>query len=316
MSSVVVTAANGFIGRALCRHLVASGHSVRGIVRSFEDPIADVEYVLADLESEVPLPPGTLAVDCIYHLAGRAHILNEPGRGALERFRKANCEATVRLAKAALIDGAQRFVFVSSIGVNGASSGRLPLDESSPANPHTDYAVSKWEAEQALHRLLDGREMALVVVRPPMVYDTDAPGNFARLLRLVSKGRVLPLGAIDNHRSIVSLRNLVHFLQLCGEHPSAPGHILFPSDGEDVSTSEIIAYLGEGMKKKTVLIPVPYWLARWIAALLRRQSLYIQLYGSLQIEHGEARRLLGWSAAETSLEALRRVGRDYVGGLR
>ncbi|MDF5810602.1 NAD-dependent epimerase/dehydratase family protein [Pseudomonas aeruginosa] len=166
MSSVVVTGANGFIGRALCRHLVASGHSVRGIVRSFEDPIADVEYVLADLESEVPLPPGTLAVDCIYHLAGRAHILNEPGRGALERFRKANCEATVRLAKAALIDGAQRFVFVSSIGVNGASSGRLPLDESSPANPHTDYAVSKWEAEQALHRLLDGRRWRLLSCVP------------------------------------------------------------------------------------------------------------------------------------------------------
>ncbi|MET3053309.1 NAD-dependent epimerase/dehydratase family protein [Pseudomonas alkylphenolica] len=312
MSVVLVTGANGFIGRMLCSHLLNMGHSVRAVVRSIDAPLAGIDYVVADLESDVPLPPGTLQVDCIYHLAGRAHILSQPTHGALEKFRKANCEATVRLATRAQIDGAKRFVFVSSIGVNGALSKSIPFGERSLPAPHADYAVSKWEAEQALRRLVSNGVMELVVVRPPLVYAANAPGNFARLLRLVSKGLPLPFGKVRNRRSIVSLRNLVHFLRLCGEHPRAPGHVFFPSDGEDVSTAEIVTYLSEGMQKRVVLFSVPSFLVRWAADLLKRRSLYTQLYGSLRIDHDEARELLGWTVCETTSEALRQAGRDYM----
>lgn len=312
MSSILVTGANGFIGRAFCRHLVEQGHAVRALVRKVEAPVAGVEYVVADLESAQPLSLADLAVDCVVHLAGRAHVLDEPAEGALTRFRSANRNATLRLAERALEAGARRFVFVSSIGVNGAQSTQGPLREHSAAQPHADYALSKWEAEQSLHALLAERSMELVVVRPPMVYAANAPGNFARLLRLVSKGIPLPFANIDNRRSIVSLRNLEAFLLLCAVHPNAAGHTLFPSDGCDVSTSDIVTYLAEGMGKRLWLFPVPSGIARWLAVRLHREALFIQLYGSLQIDGGEAQRLLGWSGVQTAADGLRQAGREFA----
>ena len=311
MSSILVTGANGFIGRAFCRHLIEQGHVVSALVRKVDAPVAGVDYIVADLESAQGLPLQALAVDCVVHLAGRAHVLDEPADGALARFRSANRDATLRLAQRALEAGVRRFVFVSSIGVNGAQSLQGPLGEHSGVRPHADYALSKWEAEQGLHQLLDGSAMELVVVRPPMVYAANAPGNFARLLRLVAKGIPLPFARIDNRRSIVSLRNLEAFLLLCTVHPNAGGHTFFPSDGCDVSTSDIVTHLAEGMGKRLVLFPVPSSMARWLAQRLRREALFIQLYGSLQIDAGEAQRLLGWTALHTTAEGLRQAGQNF-----
>lgn len=312
MSSILVTGANGFIGRAFCRHLIGQGHAVRALVRKIDAPVAGVDYIVTDLESMQALPLDALAVDCVVHLAGRAHVLDEPAEGALARFRSANRDATLRLAQRALEAGAHRFVFVSSIGVNGAQSQQGPLGEHSAAQPHADYALSKWEAEQALHLMLDQSAMELVVVRPPMVYAADAPGNFARLLRLVAKGIPLPFARINNRRSIVSLRNLEAFLLLCAVHPNAAGHTFFPSDDSDVSTSDIVTHLAEGMGKRLVLFPVPSPMARWLAVRLQREALFIQLYGSLQIDAGEAKTILGWNGVQTTVEGLRQAGRDFI----
>lgn len=313
MSSMLVTGANGFIGRALCCRLVEEGHAVRAIVRSIDAPITGVDYIVADLESDEMLPIEALAVDCIFHLAGRAHIFDEPAEDALERFRSANRDATSRLALRALEARASRFIFVSSIGVNGAISGDAPFSGSSKPCPHADYAISKWEAEQELHSLLDNSAMELIVLRPPMVYAGAAPGNFARLLRLVSTSVPLPFARIQNQRSIVSLRNLVDFLMLCASHPKAPGYTFLPCDGTDVSTTDIVKYLAEGMGKQLLLFPVPAALARKLSVLVRREALFTQLYGSLQIDADEARALLGWRGLETTAEGLRQAGRDYAG---
>jgi nucleoside-diphosphate-sugar epimerase len=250
--------------------------------------------------------------DCIVHLAGRAHVLSEHDQNPLEAFRRANCGATLRLAQQAVESGVRRFIFISSIGVNGAETSRKPFDEFSNPKPHADYAISKLEAEEGLKKLLAGTETELVIIRPPLVYGVDAPGNFARLLKFVATGLPLPLGRINNRRSIVSLENLVSFISLCIEHSAAAGQLFLVSDGEDISTTEMVLALAQGMGKKPLMLPVPDSLLKVGAKLLGKESLYTQLCCSLQVDSSKARSLLGWKPQENTLEALEKIGRLCV----
>jgi nucleoside-diphosphate-sugar epimerase len=308
---VLVTGANGFIGRALCRKLLVSGYQVHAVVRKLSDPIEGVKYLVADLESTARLDIKELGIDCIVHLAGRAHMLNEQPLGALERYRAVNCEATVRLAQCAIDADVKRFIFISSIGVNGSETGIGAFDEQSIAQPHADYAVSKYEAELQLEAVLARSAVELVIVRPPLVYDADAPGNFARLLRLVSAGLPLPLAAVSNKRSMVSLGNLVGFLEVCIKHPDAARELFLIADGHDLSTTEIVESIAEGMGKRLRLFSVPSRLASFGAKLIGRQNLYIQLFCSLQVNSAKARRLLDWHPEEDAQDALVKVGRNW-----
>ncbi|MDD2016998.1 NAD-dependent epimerase/dehydratase family protein [Pseudomonas putida] len=312
MKSVMVTGASGFVGGSLCRELVRTGYSVVGVVRQIQQRVSSVEYFETDLVQEDSLAHNFPKVDCIIHLAGRAHVLDEKAEDPLAAFRKANRDATVRLASRALAAGVKRFVFVSSIGVNGNRTERAAFTEDSLPQPHAPYAISKREAEVELAAQLEGSGMELVIVRPPLIYAFDAPGNFGRLIRLAVKGVPLPLRHIENSRSLISRKNMVEFLKLCIEHPRAAGQVFLVADGQDISTAEMIKNLCKGMGKTPMLFPFPASLLRLALQFLGKSNIYDQLCGSLQVDASKARRLLGWRPEDTTPAALQEAGRQFI----
>jgi nucleoside-diphosphate-sugar epimerase len=250
-------------------------------------------------------------VDCIVHLAGRAHVLREQEQNPLEVFRQVNCDLTLRLARQAAISGVRRFIFISSIGVNGASTRNKPFDEYAKPNPEADYANSKFEAEERLKEFVAGTKMELVIIRPPLIYSVDAPGNFARLLKLVATGIPLPFGNVANQRSVISLQDVVSFIELSIHHPAAAGELFLLSNGDDVSTTQMVQSLARGMSRKTFLFFLPGSLLKLGARLVGKESLYTQLFCSLQIDSTKAQQSLGWQPARSTCLELEEIGRLY-----
>ncbi|WP_438307218.1 NAD-dependent epimerase/dehydratase family protein [Pseudomonas guariconensis] len=311
MKSVLVTGASGFVGSALTTRLVQSGYSVVGMARHRREGCAAQTSIETDLTRPGAFDDVVVQVDCIVHLAGRAHVLGHSNESQLAVFREVNRDATICLARAALIAGVKRFVFVSSIGVNGSSTTYDPFRESSPAAPQADYAVSKWEAETELKALLSGTSMELVIVRPPLIYAADAPGNFRRLLKLVDSGVPLPLQSVTNLRSVISRDNVVAFLELCMHHPAAAGELFLIADAQAVSTPDMIRAISSGLGKPPRLFPFPLACLRVALRCLGRRAMYEQLCGSLQIDDSRARTVLGWAPQGTTVEGLRRAGLEY-----
>lgn len=311
MQKILVTGANGFIGRALCQRLIDQGDQVVAVVREVRDPLLGVVYQVAELENAETLASLDFNVDCVIHLAGRAHVMREALAEPLTQYRKVNRDATLQLAKLAARAKVKRFVFVSSIGVNGNQTFTVPFAEHSLPQPHADYAISKHEAEDGLQDLLAGQPMEWVIVRPPMVYHHRAPGNFARLLKLVASGLPLPLGCAKNQRSLISLRNLAGFLCLASRHPAAVREVFLIADGGDVSTAQMVQLLAQGMGRSSRLLPVPVALIRVVAGWLGRRAMFAQLFGSLQVDASKARSTLGWEPEETVEKALYDAGRAF-----
>jgi UDP-4-keto-D-FucNAc 4-reductase len=296
MGTVLVTGASGFIGAVTCAALRQDGWTVRGTVRNHADysgliTVGDIgAMTVADW---LPILTG---VDVIVHLAGRAHVLKETMANPLTEFRRVNTEGTRCLMSAAEQAGVRRFVFVSSIGVNGDVSGAQGFTEDSLVNPHKPYAVSKYEAEVLLRSMAAQSGLELVVVRPPLVYGAGVKGNFAKLQKLVAKGIPLPVGLANNRRTLVSVNNLANFLVCCVAHPLAAGELFLIGDERAISTKEIVKLLAQGMHKKVWLVPIPPVLARLGAQLIGKQDIYNQLFGSLTVNTDKARRLLQWQA--------------------
>lgn len=311
MQRVLVTGASGFIGTALCDYLLSMGYLVRGIVRHVGDTASAVEYIECNLNQPENMTALCDSVDCVVHLAGRAHITNERESNPLECFRKINCEATLHLARIAVASGVRRFVFISSIGVNGSQMVMEPFNESSVASPHADYARSKYEAEQGLKAIFCDTETELVIIRPPMVYGGEAPGNFRRLMQLVATGIPLPFASIKNLRSMVALANLVDFVTCCIGHPAAANQLFLISDGIDISTPQIIRRLAEGMEHKARLFSVRPAFVKWIFGLAGKESMFTQLWGSLVIDSSKSKLLLGWEPKVRTDEALVEAGKCY-----
>lgn len=310
--NILVTGATGFVGRALIRTLEAAQiHSVIGSVRNGKQSSDGSTQVIAvgDLSEETDWTVALENIDVVVHLAARAHILD--GVDDLAEFNRVNVRGALRLAEQALESGVKRFVFISSIGVNGGQTRGEAFSEGSIAAPHAIYAESKQRAEDQLRSRLSNSDMELVIIRPPLVYAADAPGNFQRLLKLVASGVPLPFGMTNNQRSMVSLENLTNFITLCIDHPAAANELFLISDGVDVSTKEMVSLLAEGMGKKARLIQVPDFVARYAFAILRRPKLYTQLYGSLVVNSSKAQTSLGWIPPQSPSVALKQAGRLY-----
>jgi nucleoside-diphosphate-sugar epimerase len=234
-------------------------------------------------------------VDVVVHLAARVHIMRDKTGNPLEEFRKVNVAGTEHLAKAAAASGVKRFVYVSSIGVNGfkTASGKA-FSESDKPDPHNAYALSKWEAEQGLLRIAHETGLEVVIIRPPLVYGCNAPGNFGALMRVALRRWPLPLGAVHNQRSLVAVDNLVDFIITCIAHSQAANQIFLVSDGRDVSTTELVLSLRRAAGVPALLMPLPIWVLQAGATLLGKRNVVQQLCGNLQVDISKAQQLLGW----------------------
>ena len=310
-SRVLVTGANGFVGRAMCRHLIAAGYEVVPAVRLAGDlPNA---IAVGDINGATDWHKAVASCQTVVHLAARTHILDAVENTKVDLFRQVNTAGTLNLATAASGAGVRRFVFVSSVKVNGEETPKgRPFTALDQPCPRDAYAISKWEAEQGLHELADRTGMELVVIRPPLVYGPGVGANFRTLMRWVSKGIPLPLAAIRNKRSLIALDNLIDFIGVCLVHPSAANETLLVSDGEDLSTTEMLERTAAALGQPSRLFEVPDGLLRAAAMLFRRRDAMRRLLGSLQVDKCKATDLLGWTPPVSVDVALKKTVRAYL----
>jgi nucleoside-diphosphate-sugar epimerase len=295
---VLVTGATGFVGRALCKaEREQADFSLRAAVRGTTGLIENADpAVVGDIGAATDWTAALQGVQIVVHLAARVHVMNDTANDPLQEFRKVNTEGSLQLARQAAQAGVRRFVFVSSVKVNGESTapGQSFGPHDVPA-PRDAYGVSKREAEDGLRQIAASSGMELVIVRPPLVYGPGVAANFQRLMKLVERGAPLPFGRVDNRRSLVALDNLVDLLMRCMRHPAAPGHTFMVSDGCDLSTGELVRMMARAMNRRPVLLPVPAWLLSCSAALLGKSETAARVLGSLQVDISETRRLLEWT---------------------
>lgn len=315
MHKLLITGASGFIGSAVLRALGKSNYfEVIAAVRSKYSLLSEnFEIVeIGDIDQHTDWRAALKGVTTIIHLAARAHILKDQSQNPLADFMRTNSDGALHLAKQGVHAGVKRMVFVSSIGVNGAetfSKAFMPDDE---AAPHSPYAVSKYDAEKRLKLFADDCGLEVVIVRPPLVHGPAAPGNFGSLVRLLRRGVPLPLGAVlHNRRSLVGLDNLVDLLLLCATHPAAANQTFLASDGEDVSTADLLRRIGVALGKPAKLLPVPVGLLKLGAAALGKADMAQRLLGSLQVDISKNRQLLGWQPPVSLDEGLKRVVANY-----
>ncbi len=313
-SRVLVTGATGFVGRALVPRLRAGGHVVRAAVRRESSECdADERVVVGDLGPDADWRAAVDGVDAVVHLAARVHVMHDDADDPLAAFRRVNVEGTLALARAAAAAGVRRFVFVSSIKVNGEGTppGVRYTERDAPA-PCDPYGRSKAEAEAALRALSDRTGMELAVVRPPLVYGPGVKANFLRLMSWVERGVPLPFGAVDNRRSLVYVGNLADALATCVEHPAAAGGVFLVSDGEDLSTGELVRRMARALGRDARMLPVPAGLLGGLARLAGRGAEADRLLGSLRVDASALHDRLGWTPPFTVDAALAETARWFA----
>lgn len=297
--TALVTGGTGFVGGALVQRLATDGWQVRAAVRHERQVIsgADFHYVTGDISSATNWAKAVAGVDAVFHLAGRAHILQENAKNPLEAFRAVNRDATIALANAAKNAGCRRFLFVSSIGVNGNQTHGRPMRASDKPAPHSPYAISKWEAEQCLAELTATGTMGHVIIRPPLILGPDPKGNLGSLLKAVRLGLPLPFGLLTgNRRDVVSRTTLVDLLVKAIDHPAAVGATFLVSDGVSRSTRAIVEELARLDGRTARFFPVPPGLLARSMQIIGKPSLVAQLCGDLEIDISPTCRSLDWSA--------------------
>lgn len=251
---------------------------------------------------------GMSGISTIIHLAARVHVMHDTAADPLAAFREVNVDTTLQLASQAAAAGVRRFVFVSSVKVNGESTaiGRAFAETDAPA-PQDAYALSKWEAEQGLRQIAASTGMEVVIIRPPLVYGPGVKANFAALMRAVQRGVPLPLGAVRNLRSLVGLDNLVDFIITCAHHPAAANQTFLVSDGADISTPDLVRAMARAAARPARLLSVPVGVLASLASLLGKRAAVDRLCSSLQLDISKAHELLQWTPPVTLEEGLRRA---------
>ena len=317
MTHWAVTGATGFVGAALVRLLAAGAADAscsvlaltRGAQRTPGSALAGVRYVpVGDFAGPVAWPAVLAGAGVLVHAAARVHVMADAAADPLAEFRRVNVDGTLNLAHQAAAAGVRRFVFVSSVKVNGESTppGRAFTEADAP-NPQDAYGQSKHEAEQGLRQLSADTGMEVIIIRPPLVYGPGVKANFAALMRAVQRGWPLPLGAVQNQRSLVALDNLVDFIVTCITHPQAANQTFLVSDGQDLSTTELVRGMAQAAGVPARLLPVPVWALQAGASLLGKGDAVQRLCGNLQVDISKARSLLGWVPPVSVEEGLRRA---------
>jgi nucleoside-diphosphate-sugar epimerase len=299
MTVVAVTGASGFVGERLVSALADRGHDVRAIARRGRLQGATSPtptYSIGEINAGTAWGFALSGVEVVIHCAARAHVMREHSTDPYTLYRDVNVNGTRRLAEEAVRCGVRRLVFLSSVKAVGERSvlGR-PLGVLDEPRPEDDYGRSKVEAELALKEVSASTGLEIVIVRPPLVYGPGVKGNFLRLLGLVARGVPLPFASINNARSMVSLANLVDFLAVCVDSPAAAGKTFFVSDGDDLSTTELVRKIAMAMNKRARLLPVPVAMLRVMAGLVGKSAEIERLTGTLQVDINPNRDLLGWS---------------------
>lgn len=305
--NLCVTGASGFVGQVLCESLATTKHSQIKIA------ISKTELSPSRIGS-YPWAEAVKGCDVVIHLAARVHVMRDVAVDPLVEFRKVNVEKTLALANQAAQSGVKRFIFISSVKVNGefTDHGSVFRADDTPA-PQDAYGISKMEAEVGLRSIAAQTGMEVVIIRPPLVYGPGVKANFAAMVRWLQRGLPLPLGAIDNRRSLVALDNLVDLIVRCIDHPAAANRTFMVSDGEDVSTTELLKKMAYALDIPARLIPVPQKLMVWGTQLFNRPDIAQRLFSSLQVDIGSTRQLLDWTPPLSMDEGLAQVARHMQG---
>ncbi|MGE8066792.1 UDP-glucose 4-epimerase family protein [Pseudomonas sp. NPDC089569] len=313
-SRVLVTGASGFVGSALVAKLLADDRFIPvSAIRGLSRGVLPVGHISYDLESGISVE-ALQGIDTIVHAAARVHVMEGSGSDDLEAFRRANVEGTLRLARSAVQAGVRRFIFISSIKVNGEhTSPGKPFTSSDLPAPVDAYGVSKSEAEQALRALALCTGLEVVIIRPPLVYGPGVKANFERMLGWVYSGVPLPFGSISNKRSLVALDNLLDLIVLCIQHSAAPGNTFLVSDGEDLSTTQLLRCVAQSLGVRSTILPVPQRILSMCFILMGKRALATRLCGSLQVDISDTREQLGWTPPVKVQQALDAVARHYQG---
>lgn len=314
MQTIAITGATGFVGSALFQTLrVNPKYTVKGFCRTLpKEGTTEGLLALGNLES-ADFTEALAGVDVVIHTAARAHIMEDEAVDPLAEYRRVNVDGSLNLARQAAQAGVKRFVFVSSIKVNGESTplGEPFTTEQAPA-PEDAYGISKHEAEEALRALCAETGMELVIVRPVLVYGPGVKANFLSMMAWVNRGIPLPLGAVKNKRSLVALDNLIDLLVVCAEHPQAVGEVFFASDNNDLSTTEMLRAIGKGLGKSARLLPVPMGLLSMAFSLIGKKAIVQRLGGSLQVDAEKNQRLLSWQPPVSTAQAMQQTAQHFL----
>lgn len=306
---LLVTGADGLVGRAVTAESVLRGLRVRGATRTPNKLSKGIENIaVGNIDENTAWQNVLTGCSVVLHLAARVHVMQDGAVDPLSEYRSVNVQGTLNLARQAATSGVHRFVFVSSVKVNGESTqpGNLFSPDDMPT-PLDFYGVSKMEAEQGLRDIAVQTGMQLVIIRPPLVYGPGVKANFAALMRAVQKGWLLPLGAIRNQRSLIGLDNLVDFIITCITHPKAANQTFLISDGQDLSTTELVRSMAQAAGVPARLLSVPVWALELAGRLVGKEAVVQRLCGNLQIDSSKARELLGWTPKVSVQEGLRKA---------
>jgi UDP-glucose 4-epimerase len=312
---ILLAGASGFVGRGLVPVLLNQRHEVTAAVRKLTvDLDSRVTQGLIDgLSAEQDWQPLLIGQEAVIHLAARVHVMSDDSSDPLAEYRKVNVEGTLKLARQAVDAGVKRFIFISSVKVNGEGTTLgAPYSADMQAAPSDPYGVSKMEAEQGLRALAAEAGMEVVIVRPVLVYGPGVQANVLSMMRWLHKGVPLPFGAIHNRRSLVALDNLVDLIATCIAHAAAANQTFLVSDGEDLSTTMLLRRMGAALGKPAHLLSVPSWMLETGATMLGKQALAQRLCGSLQVDISKTRELLGWTPPVTVDEALNKTAKHFL----
>lgn len=322
MKHVLVTGANGFVGKRVCSRLRKEGYAVRGAVRHYA-PCCDDDVrwsatlngeivSVGDIDENIDWSTALDGIDVVVHLAARVHVMQEISKDPLESFRSVNVHGTERLARMAIEKGVRRFVYISSISVHGNSTVARAYLEEDEAQPSSPYAVSKWEGELALRKIERESNLDVVIVRPPLVYGEGVGGNFLRMMQWVQKGLPLPLKSIRNKRSFIGIENLANLVACCVSHTKAAGETFLAADGEDLSTPDLVDCVAKFMGCSARLFSTPVSVIRAFGRITGKGDITDRLCSSLQVDAGKARSVLKWQPRISLDEGLARTVKWYM----